>query len=32
MGFNPSLSYNKYADIINSQKSYSETFAPGGSI
>jgi Outer membrane protein beta-barrel family len=32
MGFNPSLSYNKYADIINNKKSFSETFAPGGSI
>ena len=28
----PSLSYNKYADIINNKKSFSETFAPGGSI
>ena len=25
----PSLSYNKYADVINNQKSFSKTFAPG---
>ncbi|MEP6627329.1 MAG: outer membrane beta-barrel family protein [Ginsengibacter sp.] len=32
LNVSPSLSYNKYADIINNKKSFSETFAPGGSI
>lgn len=27
--FGPSLSYSKYADIINSQRSFSKTFTPG---
>lgn len=30
--FGPSLSYSKYADIINSQKSFSKTFTPGISV
>ena len=32
LGINPSMSYNKYADIINNKKSYSTTFSPGGSV
>ncbi|HXS57969.1 MAG TPA: outer membrane beta-barrel family protein [Hanamia sp.] len=32
VGVNPLLSYNRYADIINNQKSFSETFSPGVSI
>jgi hypothetical protein len=32
LNVSPSLSYNKYADIINNKKSFSETIAPGGSI
>ncbi len=31
-GINPSLSYNKYGDVINNKKSYSTTFSPGGAI
>ena len=27
--FGPRISYNKYADIINGQKSFSKTFSPG---
>jgi hypothetical protein len=29
VGFNPLMSYNKYAEIINNKKSYSTTFSPG---
>jgi len=32
INFGPSLSYNKYADVINSRKSFSKTFAPGISM
>lgn len=28
----PQLNYNKYADIINSQKSFSKTFGPGANL
>ena len=32
INFGPGLSYNKYADVINSQKSFSKTFTPGFSM
>jgi len=32
INFSPQISYNKYADIINSQKSFSKTISPGISL
>jgi hypothetical protein len=32
LGINPSMSYNKYADVINNKKSYSTTFSPGSEV
>ncbi|KAA9035849.1 outer membrane beta-barrel protein [Ginsengibacter hankyongi] len=32
INFNPNISYNKYADIINSVKSFSKTVSPGVSV
>lgn len=32
ININPQFHYNKYADIINSQKSFSKTFSPGISL
>ncbi len=32
IGVNPSLSYNKYADMVNNKKSFSETITPGGAL
>lgn len=32
INFDPQISYNKYADIINSQKSFSKTISPGISL
>ncbi|MBS1513124.1 MAG: TonB-dependent receptor [Bacteroidetes bacterium] len=32
VGFNPNVSYNKFADVINGQTSYSRTWNAGGQI
>jgi hypothetical protein len=32
VGINPSFSYNRYADMINNQKSFSSTFSPATSV